>query len=627
MHTSRQLSRLLITGPIHDYTPLCVLIDIADAHGIKYNPGDQNSPNFVHHLIESIHQTAIPNIGEIRELAEWQYIARFVNKHSQWPQGRLMQAYNFLVGFMNNEDPLTKIPENFNFGPQTPTNIISVNACILYKICVHHRLNINFRTTIDQMVNAVSLLRDDLESVIRRAMIFIEKDAKRIDLINALMLSPYVIQDPNPPEICRETNLVGVPVTKTSHEMLRLLHNQLNDIRSLQQKIEPSTNDGSVALAAINYCIDISKSADPRREYKILKMSGRNEYKPWDPWMKYWYEHNPSLFDLTVTFNRLFPSNYYDNNHMIAMAHNEGHTSNDVLTVPPYELLQIVCLTETFYMGEMPDMKSTQTPISLDDISEIPYGELLCYGQLDSLFQPISMSELIDLFNTNQNFTNPFHRDSVFTDIVINKLKIIAQSPNGPIPSKRVDGSTIIIRNNLLDAIVGVEIISKANDEPTRQFGSTYRNASPDTKVAIVSTLITLLDTGMYMRGWNGPGSEYPIIKASVPPERELAVAISVTDALANYDKGCRSLGKIGVQINNLPLVMCRDGKYIVSNRDDDGRTIGQRITIVKDGDGTSNIASCIRLSSNWICASAHKYLTALGRSPPFDIFTLRHIS
>lgn len=625
--TNRQLSRLLITGHIHEHTPLCVLTEIADAHGIKYEQEDYERPNFIYHMIEKIHQTPVPTVGTIKDLPEWQCVARFVNKHSQWPQGKLTQAYEFLTGFINNGDPLVKVPSDFAAGAQTPTNPFSVNACVLYKICVHCRLNINSRTTISQMANAVRMLRENPESLVRKARAYVERDAKRIDLINILLLSPHEIQDPEPPNVVSNITASIIPNSTASHEMLQILYNSLMDIRALQQKIEPSTHCGSIALAAINYAIDISKATDPTREYRILRLAGRNDYKPGDQWMQHWYQFNPIMFDLSVSFNPLFPVTYYDPSRIISMAQNEGFNANEIGQSSPYELMQLSYVTETFYLGVRPNMKSIRTPITLDEIEDVPYGELLCYGQLDSPVQLVSMGELIGLFNANQNFTNPFSTDSVFSSTSINKLKIILQTPTGPIPGRRLSPETVQIRNELLEAINGVEIMSRSNDEPTRQFAFTYRNASPDTKTVITTALINLLHIGMYMRGWSGPGNDYPVVRAPVPVEREPEVAVNVTSAIAEYDKSCRSLGKIGGQLNGLPLVIYRDGQYHVSISDHDGRTIGDRITLIKQGEHTTNMASCIRLSSNWICSSAHKYIMALGQPAPFDIFHLRQIS
>ena len=291
--------------------------------------------------------------------------------------------------------------------------------------------------------------------------------------------------------------------------------------------------------------------------------------------------------------------------------------------------MQLSYVTETFYVGEMPNMKAQQTAIDLDDITDIPFGELLCYGPMEGPFQPVTMNELINLFNANQNFTNPFNDNSVFSEHAINKLKFITKSSFpafGPYHNK-ITLNSLEMRNRLFEVIIEIEITLKANDEPTRRFVFSYRNSTPDTKHTIIKTLTSLLHTGMYMRGWLGPNQEFPIRVAPVPPNKDGEVALNVTHSISEYERQGRTLGKIGMEINNLPLIHYRDGHYQVSTSSNDGLTIGERLEIVKQGETSNNIASCIRLSSNWICASAHKYLTALGQSSPFDIFKLRHIS
>lgn len=624
-----QLSRLLITGHVYEHTPMCVLIEIADAHRISYEQKDFEGVNFANHLLASIHQTKVPILGEIKDPAEWRYVASFVNKHSQqWPLGKLTEAYNFLMQFIGNDDPLTKIPLNFVAGLQTPSNPTAVNACILYKTCIHHRLNVNARTTINQMANAVRMLRDDVESIVRRAKMFIERDAKRTELINILMLSPHEIKDPEDIKN-NDAMLIDytyVPKVETCHDHLSAIHESLNDIRTLQQRIDPTTYSGSIALAAINYSIDISKSSNPTREYKILRIAGRNNYRPADPWMQHWYQRTPTMFDLSMTFNPLFPQQFYDINRMIAMVQAEGYTHAEITTNEPYELLQLAYVGETFHQGQRPNMKSSETVIVLDNVSDVPYGQLLCFGQLDSPLKPISMDELIEMFNANQNFSSPFDSNSVFTNTAINKLKLIAQSPYGPDMSVMISPETVRVRAELLEAINGVELITRNNDEPTRHLAFSYRNADIGTKQAIRSALTQLLHIGMHMRGWMGSG-DYPVVRAPVPIEREPEVAVNVTKSMAEYESSCRSLGRLGTLINNLPLVLYKDGQYHVSNCERDGRTIIERISIVKQGEQTGNVASCIRLSSNWICSSAHKYIMAVGLPAPFDIFNLRHIS
>lgn len=621
-----QLSRLTITGHIYEHTPICVLIEIADAHGIKYEQADCQKPNFAQHLLVSINQTPIPTITEVKGLPEWGYVARFVNNHSNWPQSKLIQAYNFLLQFMSNDNLLTKLPDQFTVGLQTPEDIFSINACILYKICTHHRLTVNPWTTITQMAYAVRMLRESSESLMRRVKIFVDKSATRTNLVNILLLSNHEVADPEAEEVSTSISYNNIPQVSTTHGLLEQIHNELVDVRSLQQRIDPTTTAGAIALAALNFNIDISKSANPLREYKLLKTDSRQGYQPADPWMRHWYAQNPTIFDLSTKFNPLFPRGFYDAARIVDLALNEGYSQRDLERDHPYELLQVAYLSETFFQGELPNMTERQTRIDLDDIDEVPYGQLLSFGQAGHSMIPITISELTELFRQNENFRNPFRTNEIFGKIAINKLKLIAQSPSGPNPNIRLTQETMQARTDLLNAIIHVEIMQENTDDVTRQFILTYRNSNDDVKRRIHEALTSLLHAGMFMRGWRGSGS-YPVSQAVVAESDADAIAVNVTEGLAKFINQCNTLGSVGRQILNLPLVLYRDGQYQAATDHTDGLTILDRINIVQQGEETNNIASCIRLTSNWLCSSAHKYIMCLGFPSPFDIFALRRIS
>jgi len=621
-----QLSRLLITGYVHENTPLCVLIEIADAHGIKYDPKHLDNPLFSHHLLSTINKTPISCIGHIKGIDEWGYIARFVNKEIGWTTGKLTPAYNFLLTFMNTETALHKLPESFVIGSQTGTTPFSINACILYKICVQQMLTINARTTINQMAYAVRMLSEPTESILRRTKSLLSTNLTRTDLINVLLLSPHQIQDPEPCIMEEEINYKAIPNVHISYDYLTRVHIELHDIKSLRNRIDPNTNDGAVALAALNYSIDISKAINPMREYKILKINTKNEYVPVDKWLHYWYSLNPILFDLSISFNPIFPISYYDTRTIDNMIHNAGYTSAEIADSEPYELLQLEYLSETFYLGEIPNMKTEETPILLDNIKDVEYGQLLCFGQLDFPMSPISIIELTQLFSNNKNFSNIFRRDSIFTKTAISKLKLLMQSNIGPNPRIPLSAETIGVRANLLNRINGVEILLQSNDLPSRDLSSIYNDSLPDTKKSIYSALLNILHLGMYMRGWIGDGN-YPIIYAPAPPENEPDISQKITTSMLSFASICRSLGPIGYRILHLPLILYKDGEYQPAIDIAEGLTIVDRIDIVKDGNNTNNVNSCIRLSSNWFCSSAHKYIMCIGFPAPFDIYNLRHIS
>jgi hypothetical protein len=620
------LTRLAITGRINKDTPLCVLMEICDAHGIKYNIEEKDKPNFLHQMLISIDKTKVPCISSSSTIKELECIARFVNNYSTWKRDQLIKAYNFLIDFMNNDNPLDKVPSDFTYGLQTPENPKKINASILYRICVYNKLSVNTYTSIEQMALAVRMLREDVETIKQCAELFLQKEAKRNDFINIMLMSQHINQEVFKPVGQYEYDHNKTPNNIIGYEMLKDLHKSLVDIKILQLKIDPTTNQGCVALAALNFNIDISKCINPMKEYSVLKISGRNKYIPWDSWMKYWYERNSVMFDLNVVFNPLFPLEYYDREKLNELAKLEGYNESEISHNSAYELLQVAYISETFYMGEMPNLQTQYTIIAADPIEEIPCGQLLCYGQIGESLKPISIGELNEYFEINDNFTSPFAGNSVFTDTNINKLKLLLKSPMGPSRNKALSKETLLMKSQLLQTISNIEASMKNSDYSTKQLGFTYRNSSIDTKNVITKTLTQLLHVGMYMRGWTGVGA-YPIKEAPVNRDYEATVALNVTRSINDFEGLCRSLGRIGKDIINLPLVNYKVGQYQPSTEAKNGLTVGERISIVKGGDKSSNMSSCIRLSSNWLCSSAHKYIIGLGLEPPFDIFNLRHIS
>lgn len=614
------LSRLLITGNIDINTPICVLYEIAVAHGVKVDISKCKNFSSIVKLVKNINETETPVISQIKYLYEFRFVARFVNKKSVWTTEKLMDAYNFLLKFTTDTNPLDIIPNEFDIGPQTSENPYSINCCVLYKTCIYHGIRVNSDTTIEQMSNIILLLRDDINNLFDRALMFLNRDAKYSDIINILMLDKKLTVK----EKEEEGKIDVVPNLETTFDQLSCLYQSLNDIEILQNKIEPTTVSGSIALAAINFNIDISRSSCPIKEYKMLKIcrkdkysTNNNKYIPVDNWMKYWYLKNKNFFNLNKQFNPIFPVNFYNNN-LIIMIYDEGYDEKIHNNTDCYELLQLAYISETFYEEEIPICQHlSTTKISLDEVSEIKHGELIWYGQIGSLLIPISVSELIDLFTINQNFTNPFESNSIFSPVSITKLERIL-SRN----SSTFDEDTFKLRKKLYSIIIRTKVYIKS-DEPTRNLIKVYNSSNIEDKNKIKELLLTLLHIGMYMRGWNGIDS-YPVKSAIVTSDEECKMFVNVTNTIIKYEQ--LIVDEIGDMINNLPLVIYKANEYQVSNKINEGFTIGQRINIIKDGENTSNVLSCIRLSSNWICSSSHKYMTMIGLDEPFDIFYLRHI-
>jgi len=612
------LSRLLITGNIDLNTPLCIISEIADAHGINYDINEFDNKQYIQELIDIINSDEIISIKfPVESINDWEYLARFINKSISWSQNLLIDAYKYLLLFYTSiSDLIKKIPINFISGIQTPENIYSINPCILYKICKDFNICITSKTTLSQMSQAVYYIKCDKSQLIDKCISFIYK-FDRSPLINLLIDNNNNDDNDN-----NDVDYNNLPNQLITYEELVKLENRISDVTELRLMIGPKTNEGAVILAAINYYIDISKSNSPINEYIELRHNGLN-YEPIDKWFKYWFVKNRDLFDLRKTFNPLFPHKIYNQVLLLNLANNYGYNINDKNYINHYEFLQLAYISETFYQGLLPLTKKGITIIDLDELSEVPYGQLLSYGQIDISLYPITISELIDLFTSNQNFTSPFGSEKMFSRTSIKKLKGILSSPHGSDYHIKIDTETFLIRKKLFDLITEIEL---TNDDASKILVSTYKNGNYSTKKYIENILGILLIFGMNMRGWMGTG-DYPISEAPVPYNKEIEVALLVTQSIAKYKKERDKNKNIGNMIDKLPLVKYKDGEYLISKNKDDGFTIGERIEIVIKGKDNPTVYSCIRMSSNFICSSVHKYSLILGLPAPFDIFKLCHIS
>lgn len=614
------LSRLDLTGPITQNMPNCVLEEIGDAHGIEYKHEEYEM--FCKNIEREKIVITNDNNTNLRK------IARFLNNKTRWKASKLIEAYNFYEDCVNNK---VKIIENFSkfcIGRQSPENAISLNCCILYNVCKKNGMDLYKNTKELDMVNFCNMLCIDYENLMMRCMSIIQNNFNKQDLVNFLIKNKEnnssIIEEGK-----KEININVIPRNNDfdSFEMMKTVYEPLSNIEDLRMKILPTTKYGCISLAALNYGINLNYCENPITEFYELKAEGVSKYNPKDRWMNYWYKKNSCWFDLTKTFSPSFPELYYNKDVLSLLTKNEGFTNDDLLNSSHYELLQLSYISDTFYLGITPGVTDNRTCIYLDEEEDCEYGTLLSYGKNFDNMKLITLDELIDLFEKNKNFSSPFDSNSNFSEHAINKLKIIAQSPYGEIIGKKVSDDVKEKRNRLVSIINKIRQDQFIDSSQIQNFLSYYRNSTPDTKKLIVETFEKLLHAGMYMRGWSGPTHEYPLFNTETPKSQDTQVAFDVTETLNQYQRNCRYLGKIGEKINSLPLVHYKSGEYQKSTEPLNGLTIGERISIVQQGDLTSNLASCIRLSSNWICSSAHMYIMSLGLPPPFDIFKLRDIA
>ena len=154
------LSFLHITGDADPTFPECVVTEIADAHGIDYNPAYLKREEYYYSLIEKINNTAVEMIKKVHDVysqPSYAAIARFVNKGTTWSSRTLLPAFNFIQTFKERTD-FSDLRDDINFGLATPEHPISINACLAFVICKNKRITgTDSRTTRSMLYFAAKL--------------------------------------------------------------------------------------------------------------------------------------------------------------------------------------------------------------------------------------------------------------------------------------------------------------------------------------------------------------------------------------------------------------------------------------------------------------------------------------
>lgn len=597
------LDRRLITGPLTSTTPACVLQDIVLAHGLNTIVKPEHSPENIRKLIKLTPIQSVPRRPNDRTPNDWSLIGRYINQHCKWSAKKLHQALTYLHSFI----AVNSIPPVIISGLQTPESPTACNPCVLYKLCRVHGISTTLDSTAEQLATAVKLLTVDPKTLLRQvqqSLLLNRNSLASTHMINFLLGAECNnLSNLAPLFTIPNVEYNSIPHAKVSYNQLVEAHPKITDVPTLQVNVSPINNLTAIALAASLYAVDISYAEQPLREYDTLRSS--NPYTPADAWMRYWLRLNPKLFDLTHTFNPSIPAIYYRPDALRYMLYNEGITENP--RVPAYELLQIASLTDSFYWQVRPPLRSVVT-LALEPIEEVDPQELVCYGNPQGYF-PITLSELSEALQT-QGLVSPFQANSMLATAAVTKLKVMLRS------------SELASARGILETIQHIESLNSESD-PAIQ--AVLRNRSR--KSQVLGLLQLLLEAGMYMRGWRGSPAGYRLEDCTVSTEDAVAVTIRVTEGITRLENRVRELGEIGRQVMNLPLFKHTDGEYVRSTDADNGYTIGERLEIVKLGPRANSMKSCIRMSSNWLCSSAHKYILLLSGREAFPLRQLRYIS
>lgn len=652
------LSRLAITGFIDVNTPKCVIVDIADAHRIKYRKSDLKVGNNLARFVNAINKSGAYVVEKPFDLEELKHIAHFLNKNVPWKKKDAEKAFDYLMKFSEYKY-LKNCPKVFTYGLQSPGNLYSLNASVLYAICKAHKLETDFNTDIHQMAKLIKLLfyaesekvnpsvadaNDiDLNRTLKLEIFNILKYnlAPKAELINIMnRLNPKKLENiiNNIPNI----NLVlsntfdkyssdeyktGSPQNR--YNRMDVTHdNLINTFENIKYTIEfmtPMTHLEAIVIAAVKFGYDISSTVSPLAEYIALTQ------KPHFPFDENFADAirrsdiNPDCFDnprLCYKFNPLLPKCLYTDDILDDLCLAEGITYEDRRLENAYSLISTSYLMDTFVHG--PSQKIINKYNTLyDEIDDLDIHEIVCFGIRGYPMTGFTYEELAEAFKSYRCFLNPATSNKEeFAAGAIKRLEILASKPMYPNEKFKSFNSRTKLRN----IITQVKLFQKSITSAARTFVQHYENLDHNLQQYVQEILIKILHLAMYMRGWSGTGL-YPLSSIDTNHDNQLQVDINITKTLLDLGNYCKQHPQISDLVLNLPLMCYQQGEMRTCTNIEEGATIRDRIEIVKLGDDTTNTFSCVRMSSNRFAASAHYYMQLIQLDPKFNIKDLDHIS
>lgn len=637
------LNRLEITSDIDSTTPKVVIEEICLSHSIKFKKEHMDNKRYILRVINKIYKTPIQSIPKDYEnnIEALKKIGTYVNyKDKGWRKGNLLKAFNFLQSYTIKSN-LEKSHRGHEIGLQTNSNPEKLNACILYAICNHFNLQTNPDSTLNQMWYLIQVYHNlNNPNIIYELKYTLYDKIKYKDIDHKTLLNIINVYCP---EIL--TNLIG---DQEGYQLLNSLsdsedysHNYgwdeyyetAEEIKLKDINYKPVNHLEAIVMAAIFYKIDLSFCENPYQEYIEIR---KEPYFPIDDEMIQKFKmvnKYPDTFEnpfINELFNPNFPPNIYTDIDLENLCMKNGININpfDTNFETPYTLLQTSCFIDNFYHGKQGNIVNTETTF-FDEIEDLSYDNVIIYGvRSTNRFTGFTYGELTDTFSTYKRFQNP-RTNEIFSDESIQKLSLLAYHGKRDTETDEEYNERI----ELAEEIERVMLYLQAKGECVEDFFERYECLDADGKSEIEKFLVSILESSMFMRGWDGE-SDYPLTSESTnfSMDQQIVVDHRVTQSILSLEEFKEDLNVkikgMGDYILELPLMNYHSASntFTVSSDIDEGLTIQDRINIVKGGEDGS-YKSCIRMSSNILCSSAYYYMRILGMRLPFDIEEVSYIT
>lgn len=311
---------------------------------------------------------------------------------------------------------------------------------------------------------------------------------------------------------------------------------------------------------------------------------------------------------LNEDFNPAIPPKAYPLYILKELAFNEGIIERLEDIYDEYELhemLQVNLVEPKFWSGFCNPPVNDVT-LYLEDVNDI--SDPISFGPKGGPYYIFDPSELALYFNTTGTIQNPAcEKLEYFTPTNIRQLL------------------RIIDEGELKESIENIIKNLGTLEMKIQEFYTLYKQ-NEETKADIRKLIIFLHEIGMTMRGWNKEQDESLPIE-NTPSKDYEEVELQANFAISTFYSFIESIDvKIKECFLEIPIWKYRKGNYLRPNHE--ANTIDKRLKLILRGETTGQDEnSCIRLGSNYICATSFRLGKTIGLDLGYNIEDLREIS
>lgn len=601
------LRRLNITGPLDEHsTPIEVIGQCMTSHGLEPEWDRLKDAMDVRYRRKCISKLMeLPSMiitmdSPTPSKREMGRAVRYINRQTVFTDVRsVVEALEFLLEWEREEDMWGKIDgeSGGGYGPIVEGATRNIDCTMIYKICKKRGLQTHPEHTLEDMRNLLLLEKTPREKL---------RDLF-VDRIHVMSSSELIN--------CFERLIPrGFDFGWKSYFDLYPVRREVDGCLDPLNIKFPTTNHEAVIMAARNFKVNIIQSRTPLMEYGLLLKGGLVERSfPVDSVLQDLLNNDPYALRTDQRFFPELPEYVYQKEDLRKMAMEEGWTDEP----SHYNFLREVYEKKTFFAYGKGPMKGIIPENETLKIELTPYTEedplnLVFWG---SRVKPQNLicftwSELSMTFEHYKEFRNPVGKGGVlFDNFSIRKLLILSRKPciNKLIADRRKRLATIIEK---------IVLSNHDRMERMREIRESILS-NESTREEMKSLFEHLYQITTAMR---------------TDPEGDTNMeAIQNEVGLRLIDLESK-LSEVAMKTKetflNLPIVIYHpnEARFSMSEEGFEGYTVGGRLRIVYEGEGTKAMSSCLRLSSNWFLSSVCFYQAEFGFPVLFDITRLVHI-